>query len=81
MALHLTHSSALESLQENCMKIEDSVSQTFVEKVLVLLEEKFPWLGIENDDPVSGADTVDELADLHRSLIDQHTADHKTAKK
>jgi hypothetical protein len=31
--------------------------------------------------PISGADTVDELADLHRSLIDQHTADHMTAKK
>ena len=62
------------------MTIEDGPSQTFAEKVLVLLEERFPWLGKENDDPVSGADTVDELADLHRSLIDQHTADHKTAK-
>ena len=62
------------------MTIEDGPSQTFVEKVLVLLEEKFPWLGKENDDPVSGADTADELADLHRSLIDQHTADHQTAK-
>jgi hypothetical protein len=74
------HSPALKSRQENCMKIEDSASQTFVERVLVLLEEKFPWLGKENDDPVSGADTVDELADLHRSLIDRHTADRKTPK-
>jgi hypothetical protein len=48
--------------------------------VLVLLEEKFPWLGKENNDPVGGADTINELADLHRSLIEQHTADHKTAK-
>ncbi|MGA2170720.1 MAG: hypothetical protein ABSG62_21225 [Terracidiphilus sp.] len=62
------------------MTIENSPSQTFVEKVLVLLEEKFPWLGKENDDPVNGADTIDELADLHRGLIDQRTADHKPAK-
>ena len=53
---------------------------SFAEKVLALLEEKLPWLGQEDDDPVSGADTVDELADLHRRLIDRHTADHKTAK-
>jgi len=63
------------------MAIENYPSQTFVEKVLVLLEENFPWLGNENEEPISGADTVDELADLHRSLIDQHTADHTTAKK
>jgi hypothetical protein len=62
------------------MTIENGPSQTFVEKVLVLLEEKFPWLGKENNDPVGGADTINELADLHRSLIEQHTADHKTAK-
>jgi hypothetical protein len=63
------------------MTIEDGPSQTFIEKVLALLEQKFPWLGKENEEPISGADTVDELADLHRSLIDQHTADHMTAKK
>ena len=62
------------------MTIKNRPSQTFTEKVLVLLKEKFPWLGQENDEPVSGADTVDELADLHRGLIDQHTAGHKTAK-
>jgi hypothetical protein len=62
------------------MTIENYPSQTFVEKVLVLLEEKFPWLGKENEEPISGADTVDELVDLHRGLIDQHTTDHKTAK-
>jgi hypothetical protein len=62
------------------MTSENGPSQTFVEKVLVLLEEKFPWLGKENNDPVGGADTINELADLHRSLIEQHTADHKTAK-
>jgi hypothetical protein len=81
MVHQLTHFPAIESLQENCMAIENYPSQTFVEKVLVLLEEKFPWLGNENEEPIRGADTVDELADLHRSLIDQHTADHTTAKK
>jgi hypothetical protein len=49
-------------------------SQTFVERILVLLEERFPWLGKNNDEPVSGANTVDELADLHRILIDQRNA-------
>jgi len=48
--------------------IENDPSQTLVEKVLVLLEEKFPWLGREDEEPVSGADTVDQLADLHRQL-------------
>ena len=49
-------------------------SQTFVERTLVLLEERFPWLGKNNDEPVSGANIVDELADLHRILIDQRNA-------
>ncbi|HUV71335.1 MAG TPA: hypothetical protein VMW15_16885 [Terracidiphilus sp.] len=63
------------------MKIEDRASQSFVEKVLALLDDRFPWLSQENDDPVSGADTIDELADLHLSLIDQHTGHRDTAKK
>jgi hypothetical protein len=46
------------------MAIEDERSQTFVEKVLVPLEERFPWLGSEHDEAVGGADTVDELTDL-----------------
>ena len=62
------------------MKDRDRHQQTFVDNVLMLLEEKFPWLGKENDDPVSGADTVDELADVYRSLVNQSTADHTTAK-
>ena len=49
-------------------------SQTFVERTLALLEERFPWLGKDNDEPVSGANTVDELADLHRILIDHRNA-------
>jgi hypothetical protein len=59
------------------MTIENSPSQTFVEKVLVLLDERFPWLGKESDDQVSGADTVDELADLHRSLIEGRSAEQR----
>jgi hypothetical protein len=62
------------------MTTEDSRPQTFVENVLMLLEEKFPWLGKENDEPVSGADTVDELADMHRALINQRTTNDTTAK-
>ena len=57
------------------MAITDSRSQTFVEKVLALLEERFPWLGKEDDEQVSGADTVDELTDLHRSLTEERTAE------
>jgi len=53
------------------MGAEDERPQTFVEWVLALLEERFPWLGSEQDEPVSGADTVDELADLYKSLIEQ----------
>lgn len=40
--------------------------QTFVEMVLALLEDRFPWLG--TDHSASGAETVDQLNDLHESL-------------
>ena len=53
------------------MSNKDRRSQTFVERTLALLEERSPWLGKNNDEPVSGANTVDELADLHRILSDQ----------
>lgn len=53
------------------METENERSQTFVEWVLALLEERFPWLGSGQDEPVGGADTVDELADLYKSLIEQ----------
>jgi hypothetical protein len=43
-----------------------SLPQTFVEKVLALLEDRFPWLG--KDVPASGAETVDQLNDLHDTL-------------
>ena len=53
------------------MRAEEARPQTFIEWVLVLLEERFPWLGSGQDEPVGGADTVDELADLYKWLIEQ----------
>ena len=53
------------------MCAENERNPTFVESVLALLEERFPWLGSGQDEPVGGADTVDELADLYESLIEQ----------
>jgi len=53
------------------MGAESERSQTFVEWVLGLLEERFPWLGPGQDEPVGGADTVDELAGLYKSLIEE----------
>lgn len=53
------------------MGAEQEHPQTFVEWILALLEERFPWLGSGQDEPVGGADTVDELADLYKSLIEQ----------
>jgi hypothetical protein len=32
-------------------------------------------LGKEDDEQVSGADTVDELTDLHRNLTEERTAE------
>lgn len=53
------------------MGAEDERSQTFVERVLALLEDRFPWLGSGRDEPVGGADTVDDLTDLYKSLLEQ----------
>ena len=44
----------------------ESQPQTFVEMVLALLEDRFPWLGTNRD--ASGSETVDELNELHRTL-------------
>jgi hypothetical protein len=65
-AFQLTHFLIPESLEENCMTIEDSRSQTYVEKVLALLEAKFPWLGKEDDEQVSGADSSILVQDISR---------------
>jgi hypothetical protein len=53
------------------MGAENERSQTFFEWILALLEERFPWLGSGQDEPVGGAETVDELAVLYKSLIQQ----------
>ena len=50
------------------MEPEEAGRQTFVEFVLALLEERFPWLGSRQDEPVSGADAVDELTDLYQVI-------------
>ena len=59
------------------MGAENERSQTFVEWVLALLEERFPWLGSGQDESVGGADTVDELTDLYKSLIEQREKAHR----
>ena len=48
------------------MAIATSAPQTFVEMVLALLEDRFPWLG--KNIPASGSDTLDTLNDLHHTL-------------
>ena len=54
--------------------------QTFVEMVLALLEDRFPWLG--TDEPAEGAETVDQLTDLHETLQDARAlAQRKKATK
>lgn len=53
------------------MAAKEERPQLFVEKVLTLLKERFPWLGSGQDESVSGSDTVDDLADLYKSLIEQ----------
>ena len=50
------------------MTKENRPPRTFVGLVLQLLEERFPWLGKTTDEQISGADTVDQLTDLHREL-------------
>lgn len=52
------------------MSISDQTRepQTFVELVLQLLEDRFPWLDVPDED-VSGADTIQELSELHESLV------------
>ena len=56
------------------MTPDDRGSVTFVDMVLVLLEDQFPWLTTDSRDAVSGADTVDQLIKLHASLMRQPIA-------
>ncbi len=50
------------------MTKENHPPWSFAEWVLQLLEERFPWLGKTTDEQISGADTVDQLTDLHQEL-------------
>lgn len=52
------------------MSKDDPETQTFVEMVLALLENRFPWIGNDNEE-VSGADTIEELNHLHQDLIER----------
>jgi len=60
------------------MENEELRPQTFVERVLALLEEHFPWLGSGEDEPVSGADTVTEVVDLYQSLLRERDKNLRT---
>jgi hypothetical protein len=43
--------------------------------VLALIENRFPWLETGSES-VSGADTIEKLGELHRSLLEQATGRH-----
>lgn len=53
------------------MGADEEHAKTFAERVLALLEDRFSWLGPGRDEPIRGANTVDELSDLYKSLLDQ----------
>ena len=61
--------------KENCPPL------TIVERVLQLLEERFPWLGTEEDAQISGADTVDQLTDLYRELKSTRRTNRRNVRK
>jgi hypothetical protein len=42
--------------------------------VLILLEDRFPWLSSAEEEQVSGADTIDELSKLYQTLILKRSA-------
>ena len=63
------------------MTKENRQPRTFVELVLQLLEERFPWLGKTTDEQISGADTVDQLTDLHRQLKRRHRTNLRNGRK
>jgi hypothetical protein len=54
------------------VKAIHSDPQTLSEMFLVLLEDRFPWLG--TDDPADGADTVEQLSELHQDLLERRSA-------
>jgi hypothetical protein len=56
------------------MTPNDRGSITFVDMVLILLEDQFPWLATDSHHAISGADTVDQLIKLRALLLRQPTA-------
>ena len=63
------------------MTKENRPPRTFVELVLQLLEERFPWLGKTTDEQISGADTVDQLTDLRRELKRRSRTNRRNGRK
>lgn len=63
------------------MTKENRPPRTFVELVLKLLEDRFPWLGKTTDEQISGADTVDQLTDLHRELQSRRRTNRRNGGK
>ena len=63
------------------MTQENRPPLTIVERVLQLLEERFPWLGKEEDAQISGADTVDQLTDLYRELKRRRRTNRRNGRK
>ena len=63
------------------MSKENRPPLTFVERVLQLLEERFPWLGKDEDAQISGADTVDQLTDLYRDLMSSRRTNRRNVRK
>jgi hypothetical protein len=60
---------------------ENRPPRTFVELGLELLEDRFPWLGKTTDEQISGADTVDQLTDLHRELKRRSRTNRRNGRK
>jgi hypothetical protein len=60
---------------------ENRPPRTFVELVLQLLEDRFPWLGKATDEQISGADTVDQLTELHRELKSRRRTNQRNIRK
>jgi hypothetical protein len=53
------------------MTATHSDPQTLSEMFLVLLEDRFPWL--VTDEPADGAETVEQLNELHQNLVNRRS--------
>jgi hypothetical protein len=60
---------------------ENRLPRTFVESILQLLEDRFPWLGETTDKQISGADTVDQLIDFHLELKSTRSTNRRNVRK